>query len=138
LKIKIAALLALCLFVSGIAGIQSASATDTTTFYNVDLKNGELLTAPSYGALDVKGKQFSDKTALRVRWDDYSYAGQNYTAKVTICYEDLFGDFNAQDYYFDVTNETDSLSDYWDIPYMNIDGDNLIIIQIQPYDPDGP
>jgi hypothetical protein len=39
LKIKIAALLALCVFLSGIAGINSASATDSTTFTNVDLKN---------------------------------------------------------------------------------------------------
>ena len=132
MKIKIAALLALCVFLSGIAGINSASATDSTTFTNVDLKNGEILPVPSYSALEIKGIQFPDKVGLRVRWDRYSE--QNYTVKVSISYDDLFGDFSTQDYYFYVDSETGSMADYWDIPYMDIDKDNTITIQILPDD----
>ncbi|WP_414469141.1 hypothetical protein [Methanobacterium sp. ACI-7] len=138
MKLKIAALLALCVVVSAIGGIQGVSATNTTTFYNVDLKNSEYLTAPSYGVLYVKGIQFPDKVALKVGWDNYLYHEQNYTAKVTIGYEDLFDDFNTEDYYFDVTNDTEfSQAGYWDVPYMDIDKDNMIIIQIMPYNPIG-
>ena len=132
MKIKIAALLALCVFLSGIAGINSASATDSTTFTNVDLKNGEVLAIPGYSALEVKGIQFPDKVGLKVRWDGYSE--QNYTVKVSINYEDLFDDLSTQDYYFYVDSETGSMEDYWDIPYMDIDKDNTITIQILPDD----
>jgi len=132
LKIKLAALLALCIFVSGIAGIQGASATNSTTFTNVDLKNGETLTTPTYGALDVKGLQLSDGVALRVGWNDYVYPSQNYTVKVSVDYEDFFGEPSIQDYYFHVTDGSGPLVDYWFIPFMGIDKDNSITIQILP------
>lgn len=114
------------------AGIQGVSATDYSTYTNVDLKKGEYLTAPSFGGLYVKGIQFPDKVGLKVGWDDYAY-DQNYTVKLSISYDDLFDSYKEQVYYFDVTNETDPLDDYLDIPYMNINGNNTITIQILPY-----
>lgn len=69
MKIKIAALVALCAFLVGIAGIGSASATDgvisSTTFTNVDLTNGEVLHIPGGQIMEAKWIQDGKYVAMK-------------------------------------------------------------------------
>ena len=139
MKIKIAALMSICVFLVGIAGMGSVSATDSvtssTSFTNVDLKHGEALNIPGGQVMEVKGIQDGKIVAMKVKWHDICF-NKSYLVHVSLSYTDLFNDTNmADDYlYFDKDSKSNMVSTIIFVPYMNIDTNNTLTVEILPDD----
>lgn len=139
MKIKIAALVALCVFLVGIAGIGSVSATDSvissTTFTNVDLTNGEVLHIPGSQIMEAKGIQDGKYVAMKFKWHDI-YFNKSYILHISVNYIDLFNDSNTVDdyIYLDENNENYPVWDTIIAPYMELNANNTVTIEILPAD----
>ena len=139
LKIKIVVVMALCVFLSAIVGIGSVSATDgvisSTTFTNVNLTNGEALHIPGGQIMEVKGIQDGKHVAMKFKWHDI-YFNKSYILHISVNYIDLFNDSSTVDYYTYIleNNENYPVRDIIIAPYMKLNANNTVTIEILPAD----
>jgi len=123
----------------GIISIGSASATDSvissTTFTNVDLKNGEILHIPGGHVMEVKGIQDGKNVAMKFKWHDI-YFDKSYVLHISVSYIDLFNDSNTVDdyLYIDKNNENGPVLDIFIAPYVKLGANNAVTIEILPDD----
>ena len=139
MKIKIVVVMVLCVFLSAIVGISSASATDgvisSTTFTNVDLTNGEVLHIPGGQIMEAKGIQDGKYVAMKFKWHDI-YFNKSYILHISVNYIDLFNDSNTVDdyIYLDENNENYPVRDTIIAPYMELNVNNTVTVEIMPDD----
>lgn len=135
LKIKIGALIALCVFLVGIAGMGSASAADSVTtstyFTNVDLKHGENLALANGQIMAIKGIQDGKDVGIKV---DYYYNPISaYEVHIIVNYIDLFGGSSSvDDWFYPDDSDCGHIYDYITAKYMNMSAGTNVTVEISP------
>lgn len=129
------ALIALCVFLVGIAGMGSASAADsvttTTSFTNVDLKHGENLTLANGQNMNIKGIQ--DGKNVGIKFNYYYNPISNYQVYILVNYIDLFGESSSVgDYFYSYDSDCGHVSEYISAPYMNMSAGTNVTVEISP------